>query len=269
MSHILKDHVMTVSWLKTGSASAQIAQQEEAAREEFKASFGKLYRFFLKPKEEGKITFVDGELNPEGFLMPPRFYEHTIQVAGKWVNYVCPEKTNPGSGEICPICKSGDRPALVSLFTIIDHRGFERKTKDGGKIWVPFSKKLLVVKTQMMEILAKKAMKNGGLSGCTFEVSRVSDKAAAIGDVYDLTEKLDAEVAFKKFMAEVTDDKGKVTKDSLFKPADYENEIVYYTAQELSQKGLGGYTPAPNYSPGGNSGAAGAKQAGSNYKDQL
>ena len=50
---------------------------------------------------------------------------------------------------------------------------------------------------------------------------------------------------------------------SLFKTADYENELVYYSAQELMQLGLGG-AAVPNLAPGGK------MQGGpANYKDVL
>jgi hypothetical protein len=44
------------------------------------------------------------------------YYEHTVKVNGKWENFACVKELE---GE-CPICESGDSPALVGLLTIID-----------------------------------------------------------------------------------------------------------------------------------------------------
>lgn len=244
---------MAVSWLKTGSASADLQKREAQAAAARQAQIGKLYRFFLKKKEEAKITFVDGEVTDEGFLIPPRFYEHMVEVNGKWQNYVCPEQTNPHSGEVCPLCKGGDRPSLISLFTIIDHRGFERK--DGSK--VPFTRKLLAVKPQTMEILAKQAQKRQGLIGCTFEVSRVGAQAPSVGDVWDFVEKTDPEELLAKFTLTTKDEDGKLSKESLFSPADYEKEIPYLTGDEMLKLGLGNIAQAASYSPGGGGSSGG------------
>lgn len=244
---------MAISWLKTGSASADLQKREAQAAAARQAQMGKLYRFFLKKKEEARITFVDGETTEEGFLIPPRFYEHTVEVNGKWQNYVCPEQTNPQGGEVCPLCKSGDRPSLISLFTVIDHRGFERK--DGTK--VPFSKKLLAVKPQVMEILAKQAVKRKGLIGCTFEVSRVGAQASSVGDVWDFVEKGDPEELVAKYMITTKDEEGKVTKESLFSSADYEKEIPYLSGEDMLKLGLGSVSSQASYSPGGGGSSGG------------
>jgi hypothetical protein len=249
---------MAVSWLKKGSDSQTLEHQEKIHQEQRRASAGKMFRFFLKAKEEATLTFVDGELSPEGFLIPPRFYEHMIQVGDKWETFVCPERTNPEAGDKCPICARGDNPSLISLFTVVDHRSFKRKDNSV----VPFSKKLLAVKPQVMEILAKQALKRGGLSGCTYEVSRVGPQASAVGDMWEFVSKDDQEKLVAKFTMEQTDESGKKANVSLFAPADYEKEIVYFTGSELLQKGLG-KAGGSGYAPGGSSGS------GSAYKDNL
>lgn len=229
---------MSVSWLKKGADSAKLQQQEEAAAEARKAEMGKMRRFFLKDKEEARITFVDGELSAEGFLLPPRFYEHFVEHAGRSDNFVCPEKTNPESGEKCPICEMGDRPSLVALFTIIDHRQF--KGKD-GTIYQD-TPKLLAAKPLTFEILNKIAIKRGGLAGVTFDVSRVGDKAAAVGSMFDFVEKhTDIEALQQAFQREVRDPKtGKVLgTETSFKPADYETEIVFRSEADLRKLGFG------------------------------
>lgn len=228
---------MAVSWMKTGAASAQIAQQEEVAQQHAAESRGKAYRFFIKEKEEAKITFIDGELSPDGLLLPPRYYEHSIQIGGKWGNFfVCPEKTQPEMGYVCPLCAAGDRPSLVALFTIIDHRSFEGKN---GKVYSN-QKRLLVAKTVTMEILTKIAAKRGGLAGCTFDVSRTGDNSAAVGSMFDFVEKNDVEFLKAQFTMEVEDPKTKAKQVvTYFEPLNYENEIVFRTPEDMLKLGLG------------------------------
>lgn len=227
------------NFLKTGSASAEMAKKQAVEAEQRKSEQGKLFRFWMKDGEEARITFVDGELSPEGFLLPPRYYEHNLFLNGQWNNFfVCPEKTNPESKDTCPICESPDRPSLVALFTIIDHREFTG-SKDKTKVYKD-TKKLLVAKPQTFELLNRLAIKRGGLATCTFDVSRVGDKAAAVGSLFDFVEKTDLKVLQTKYQREVTDPKTNVkSKQTYFTPAEYEKEITYRSGKELLDLGLG------------------------------
>ena len=229
---------MGVHFLKTGQDSAKLAKQEEAEAQKRREETGKMWRFWLKEGEEAKITFVDGELSPEGFLLPPRFYEHNLFLNGSWNNYyVCPEKTLPHLKEQCPICLSGDRPPLVALFTIIDHRTYQNKDKTKT-----FSnqRKLLVVKSLTFELLNKIATKRGGLACATFDVSRVGNKAASVGSMFDFQGKQDLKVLREMYKQEVVDPKTNMkTIKSYFESADYESEIVFRDAAELAKLGLG------------------------------
>jgi hypothetical protein len=240
-------------WMKKGAASAKAVTDHEQEAQRRKSEQGLMFRWSLKKGEEGRLTFIDGDLSPEGFLLPPRYYEHTVQVShGKYGNYVCPEKTNPGAGEKCPICEQGDSYAsLVALFTVIDHREYTSKE---GKSYKN-RPKLLVVKTSSFEILNKYATKLGGLAGQTFEVSRSNgDKSPGIGDVFIPLEKTPTDVLKGMYTREVVDPKtNQKSIISLFQPADYEKEIVYYTAAELRGLGFGaGLTTATHFAPGQN-----------------
>lgn len=230
---------MAFSFLKTGAASAELAKKNEAEAEQRRQEQGKLFRFYLKDKEEARITFVDGELSPEGFLLPPRYYEHNLFLNGSWNNnFVCPEKTNPDSKDKCPLCEADDRPSLVALFTVIDHRNIQG-TKDKTKFYKD-TKKLLVAKPQSFEILNKIAVKRGGLACGMFDVSRSGDKSASIGSMFDFVEKKDLKVLRAAYMIEKVDPKTNVkTKVTNFEPADYEKEIIFRTGTELRKLGLG------------------------------
>lgn len=230
---------MAFTFLKTGAASAQMAKQAAVEQEQRKEGAGKLYRFWLKENEEARITFVDGELTAEGFLCPPRYYEHNLFLNGSWNNFfVCPEKTNPDSKDSCPLCESPDRPTLVALFTIIDHRQFT-SVKDKTKVFKN-TKKLLVAKPQTFELLNKIAIKRGGLAGCTFDTSRVGDKSASVGSMFDFVEKKPIEELKALYVVEKIDPKtNQKVKVVNFTPADYEKEIVYRTGDDLRKLGLG------------------------------
>jgi hypothetical protein len=230
---------MAVSWMKKGEASAAAAKQDQAEAAKRREEQGKLWRYFLKPKEEGSLTFVDGDLSPEGFLLPPRYYEHNLYLNGSWNNhFVCPEKTNPEAGQKCPICEGGDRPTLVALFTVIDHRVFTSKN-DSAKQYTD-TVKILAAKPPTFEMLNKIAQKRGGLAGARFDVSRLTDKDAAVGSMFDFMEKLDVEGLKAKYVREVTDEKTKEKKKiCFFVPANYETEIIYRDETELRQLGFG------------------------------
>lgn len=224
-----------VGWMKTGANSTKLAQQQAAEAEVQKAERGKMFRFFIKEGEEAKITFLDGELSPQGFLTPPRYYEHMVYFNNSWRNFVCPEKTSPELGMKCPLCESGDRASLVALFTVIDHRSY---TSTQGKQYKD-TVRLLVAKPQTFEMLNKLAVKRDGLTGCTFDVNRVGDKAAAVGNMYDFSEKRPLAELQKLYTVEKIDEK----KNKVVSPvaaADYEQEISFHTEDELRKLGLGG-----------------------------
>jgi hypothetical protein len=230
---------MGVSWLQTGTKSAEMAKTQAAQAEKAKQEQGKMFRFWLKNDEEARITFIDGDLSPEGFLLPPRFYEHSIFANGTYNNlYVCPEKTNPEAGDSCPLCEGQDRPSLVALFTIIDHRAHKGKN---DKIY-QYTRRLLVAKPATFELLNKIAIKRGGLANVTFDVLRTGgEKSASVGTMFDFVEKGDPAELKTRYTQEVYD-KGKATGkiESYYKPAEYDKEIVYRTGDELrNQFGFG------------------------------
>lgn len=230
---------MAFTFLKRGAESAKLAARAAAEAEQRRSEQGKMFRFWMKEKEEARITFVDGELATEGPLAgypdPHRYFEHNLFLNGVWNNFfVCPEKTNPDSGDKCPICESGDKPALVALFTIIDHRQIQ-SSKDKTKVWKD-TKKLLVAKPQTYELLTKHAIKRGGLAGCTFDASRVGDKSASVGSMFDFVEKKSIEELKKIYMIEKVDPKtNQKIKVTNFTPADYEKEIVYRSGEDLKK----------------------------------
>jgi len=256
---------MAFTFLKKGAESAKLAQRAAAEAEQRQGN--KAFRFWMKEKEEARITFIDGDLQEDGphagHLDQYRYYEHNLFLNGQWNNFfVCPERTNPDSGEKCPICESGDKPAFVALFTVIDHRQFT-SSKDKTKVYKD-TKKLLVAKPQTYELLTKHAIKRGGLTGCTFDASRIGDKSASVGSMFDFVEKKSVEDWKKLYQIERTDPKtNQKSKVSNFTPLEYEKEISYRTADEL-RKEVAADADVPFKAPGG-TGAAGSPD----YSDEL
>ena len=92
--------------------------QEEAKAELRKQDAGKLWDFWMPEDSERQITFLDGKLDEDGMLECGMFHQHNIRINGSWERFVCTvdqDETQP-----CPICESGDRPALVGVHD--DHR---------------------------------------------------------------------------------------------------------------------------------------------------
>lgn len=218
-------------FLKKGAESKAVAQTEKAQAELRKNEQGKPWRFWLQKGESKLITFVDGELDHEGHLVPPRLYEHNLKIAGKWGNlFVCPEQSEPEAGYKCPICATGDRPTLYSAFTIIDHT--ETHSKDGQKSYKD-QRRLLMATPKTYELLYKLAQKRGGLAGVRFEVSRSEEQMApAVGDLYDFEDKTPVAELKGRWVNEYKKD-GETVKEDQFIPLDYDNAFTYYTPEEL------------------------------------
>jgi len=231
---------MSVSWMKTGEESEELAQREKKAAEARQAEQGKAFRYGLKvtgsSPTNGQILFLDGALNPKAGnkLTPLRFYEHTVMHQGNWGNYICPEQSAPQNKDRCPICEGKDKPALVSVFSVLDLVPYTTKA---GNI-LPFTRKLFVAKPRTMDILQSYAMKRGGLTGWIVDTTRATSKDASVGSAFDFQHKVDPAEAAKKYVRTYKKDGAEVT-ESLFAPLDYAKELVFRTGDELRALGFG------------------------------
>lgn len=215
------------NFLKTGAAAQAAVKAEEAKAQAYKEQHGRLWRFFMKEGESRTLTFLDGTLNEDGLLDVPMVFEHTVMHAGKWENFVCTEEHEP-----CPLCAEGDRHTLVGLFTIIDHTEHTiQKGPNQGKM-VKNQRRLFVAKRTTLKQLQKLSEKRGGMAGCTFEVSRTGDKSPAVGDMFDFQQQNTADELHEYFG---NDDEG----NPIAVPADYAHEIIYRTADQLIELGVG------------------------------
>lgn len=239
------------SWMKRGKAAKQALQEEEARAEKAREEAGKMWRFWMPPDEERKITFLDGDLDEEGMLDIPMFHEHSVKVNGQWENYVCTQE----SEGYCPICAKGDnKPALVGVMTVIDHTPHKIKSGPNAGKTIQHTRKLFVAKKQTIRNLSKLAVKRGGLTGCTFDVMRGDEKTASVGSQFDF----DTKSTLEEIAAACDLDLEKV------QPANYDEEITYRTSEELVDLGLGQAPSGPGY---GGAGASAASKK--NLDDEL
>jgi hypothetical protein len=206
-----------------------------------------MFRFRMAEGEDKRITFLDGKLDADGMLDIPMYREHMVKINGGWQNFVCTaeaDQTQP-----CPLCEAGDRSSLVGVMTIVDHT--PHKIKNGPKAGQVISntRKMFPAKPQTLKVLTTLAKKRGGVSGCTFDVSRIGDNSASVGSQFDFVEKFNTRSAIAQKFG---------LKEEDVQPADYGAEIRYYTPQELIDLGVGKGVKASSY--------AGAS---SNLNDEL
>lgn len=227
-------------FLKTGKEAAVMAAEADAKAQAAMDSIGKPWRFRIGKKELNKefvVTFLDGDLNDEGMIDAPMFYEHTVFHAGRWQNVVCLESAKV---ENCPLCEAGDKNSMVCVLSVIDQTEFVKKDGTKGNN----QKRLFVAKRTSLKILQKLATKRGGLAGCTFEISRSGEKEPSIGNMFEFVEKLDSKELKSKFG---TDKEGK----TLAVPFDYEAVIEYKDRDALLAVGFGSASASSSHSEGG------------------
>lgn len=242
-----KSASQTPSWAKRGKAAQQAMDTYEKDAEKHFAEMNRMWRFWIPKGETAPITFVDGNLLPDGTLDILTFREHSVQVNGEWDQFVCIAETEP-----CPLCEGGDFPSLVGVLTIIDHRTYKSKKGKGVYKDTP---KLFVAKKNTIKLLQQMATKRDGLAGCRFDVSRLNDNDPNVGGSFDFESKTPVEKLAKELTRKSKDGK----TETVFKPADYEKEIQYKEADELRAKGFGSGKPiGSEAAPDAEEAAAGA-----------
>jgi len=171
------------SWFNTGKSADEALDTElENQEQRRKAATGdRIYRFWMPPGGEQHVTFVDGEMHPDGYPLPFVFYEHQLKMNGSWKNwFTCP-------GDDCPLCDAGNRPSLVAAYTVIDHNEWTDKRGNVHKDEL----KLFMAKPSVNKILRKMAKKKGGLRGGKVEVIRGTSEDPSTGKQFDFEEKVD------------------------------------------------------------------------------
>jgi len=232
-------------FLMTGAKAQAAIKQEEAQAAQRMAEGDKLWRFYIPTtelNEERTITFLDGDLDEDGMLSCPTWYEHTVQLNGRWQNLICVSHEEP-----CPMCENGDNRTIMAGFTIIDHTPYTiKKGKNAGDT-IENSRKLFVPTRTTLGVLQTYAAKRGGLKGWTVSITRTKDKSPRVGDVFDFLEHRTPEALTEKYGEE------------LIVPADYNKELTYYNRAELIELGV---TAAAG-------GMVGGETASKDLSDQL
>lgn len=212
-------------FMMTGKRAAQARTQAQAA-----ASAGRGNRFFLKKPAANEtvaaeVLFVDGTIDPEtGMFVNPMWYEHLQKVGDQMMEIICTSHEGP-----CPICEHGTgwgkRASLVTGFTIIDLRQFERD----GKV-VPFSRRLYPAVPKVERTLLEYAKeRDGSLAGWRVKVKRTGEKDPRVGGTFDFLAKMDHAEMVQRFGDAAT-------------PLDYTSSDVlnYLSAEEIKSKlGIG------------------------------
>lgn len=216
---------MAITWARTGAAAHAEAAKHEKEQKQKLEQTRKMWRFGLKEGMEGRITFVDGFLDPDGMVDYFQYYEHHLMLNGSWGHfYTCIKEMEP-----CPICEANDSSALVGALTVIDHSEYTSKKGVTYKDMV----RLFIAKPTTLKQLQILGGKRGGLAGCTFDVVRSGDKSPGVGSMFDFIEKQEIEVLKKKYSRVDPETKKSI---SFFVPADYAKECAPLTVEEIHQQ---------------------------------
>lgn len=211
---------MAVGFIKRGKEGLEALQREEAAAEQ-REKERSVKRFWVEKGAETKVTFLDGDVE-DGVLDPATYNEHRLKLNGHWRNFfVCLGKAH------CPICEQGDYYSQVFLFTVLDHTKY---TDRNGKRH-QHERRLFVAKRDTYKRLQKIALKHGGLTGVTVDISRHdTGRSPEVGNELDYSSSRKLTPAFAA--------KLKIDESEL-EPYDYEEVIVYRTEEDLRELGFG------------------------------
>jgi len=170
---------------KDGEAALEEAQKKAAAARE-----GLLRRLYLPADASCYITMLDDLVSPYDYEMPFTFWEHQLYRNGSWKNwYTCIQgMKHPDTGKSmsCPLCESGDKPAFMAAYTVIDHSKWSDKQGNEHEHEV----KLFVAKSAVQKILLRRKEKFGAWKGWYGEVMRLSSDSPNTGDQFEWEKQL-------------------------------------------------------------------------------
>jgi hypothetical protein len=193
------------SWFQTGKAGEKRSAQVDAEAQARRERTGPM-RFYLKPGESAKVTFLD---NPQFFLS-----EHNLKIGNSYYNFF----TCLSDFDTCPICESGDSPSYIVVGTIINHKPWEDRDGNEHKN----QKMLFVAKGRARQRILKRIEQNDGdLKYCVLEMTRGTGQTeCATGEDFAFLKRLTA-AQVKKLNTEGEDDWLKaVDYEKVFEPKD-------------------------------------------------
>lgn len=173
-----------MSWAKTGGAAraaaeSEVIKQKEAADRRASGIYMP-FRFYLKYPESREVIVLDAQ---PGLY----FYEHQLKnnQTNRWDIYeTCPKEFEP-----CPICSgevklegAGKESYYVMMLTIMDLTPYVKTDKKTGvQTEVPYSRKLLPVKTAEQGFFHRQLDRKGTLRGMHLLMARDTKEITAIG----------------------------------------------------------------------------------------
>lgn len=218
-----------LSAYQQGKARLQNELNRQKARKAERDAMGDIpNRFFLKRGTNTTVIICDEE---------PTFFRYEHNYAGtdsKYKNLFveCIQET-----DICPVCQAlpDSRPYYGMFLTVIDLTSYE-----SGGVVVPFSRKLLVIKSNQQEKFQRKVdahMQNyGTLRGAVVDVYRSnSETSPASGDDFEFVdyEDIDTQEAQDDYVRLWKDRSGKEHCELLTECVDYEDVYPSPTVEEL------------------------------------
>lgn len=174
-----------MSWALTGNdaraaAEAEVIKHKEAAERRASGLYMP-FRFFMRYPATNDIIVLDT-------LPGPSFYEHNLKnpATDKWDIYeTCPKTMEP-----CPICSgevkglegTGKDSYFVMMLSVIDLVPYiKTDKKTGATTEIPFSRKLLPVKTAEQGFFMRQLDRKGTLRGMHLLMARDTKEMSSIG----------------------------------------------------------------------------------------
>lgn len=198
-------------------------------------------RFWLAPSTSGKVIFLDA--------LPFLVREHQLKIGDSYQNwYPCLSNWPDAAG--CPLCDTGDDPAMVAFLTVLSL--FQKK--DG--VWSA-SKQLFPMKSQTYKSMEQymQSPERRDLTGWVVKAMRADGRSASVGSTFDFERKIAAnpgETVVQAIARECSDpQKGAVlgwlrtrqlrdgqkrqTPEEYLTPVDYVHEFRRPTLEELQR----------------------------------
>lgn len=223
-----------------GEEGLRRAREEEQAalarREAAKMNSSMPFRFYCPVGESREVVVIDDNLQDVFFR-----FEHNLKNrrSGKWDIFCACIQENAN----CPVCREAERPPYFAMFlTVIDLTPYENK--DG--VEVPWSKKLLVVKTAQQKKITRLAERYGTLRGMVLQMTRDGEKDASIGNDIEYVEHMSEDDLLQyETEYEYEDSQGKKQVKQIIghEPFDYDELFPMPTEQQL--RAIVGGSPEP------------------------
>jgi len=206
-----------MGWYQKGST----AESRERARKEARSN-RKIGRFFLKGKETRRIIMLDDQ----EFCI----WEHHLKINGQWGNFFTCRKGADQNDPSCPLCTSKASRSYTGFITVLDETGWKNSKGE----MIKYGRQLFPMSIQILERFATVRDRKTSLVGTVWELTRSSDSAPRLGDVWDYIETVDPFEDEKYWFTSRME--GKKKPPEVF---DYKEIFMPLSCQEMRALGLG------------------------------